>query len=165
MRARIDHPEEFDRIVRRVVEAVDPIAVYLFGSRARGDADEDSDYDLMVIVSDDFPAEQTRPSNAFALVEGRTIPIDIALVRWSRFAERSRKVGTLSFEVSQDGMVRGRRNAMLDDSDVHWHRQIKSCVGGVTAAVTGDPAVFVSVSAAHQGPEGGGPVAAIVDLG
>ncbi len=71
----------------------------------------------------------------------------------------------LKCEASQDGMVHGRRNAMLDDSDVHWHRQIKACVGGVTAAVTGDPAVFVSVSAAHQGPEGGGPVAAIVDLG
>ena len=71
----------------------------------------------------------------------------------------------LKCEASQDGEVHGRRNAMLDDSDVHWHRQIKSCVGGVTAAVTGDPAVFVSVSAAHQGPEGGGPVAAIVDLG
>ena len=71
----------------------------------------------------------------------------------------------LKCEVSQDGTVRGRRNAMLDDSDVHWHRQIKACVGGVTAAVTGDPAVFVSVSAAHQGPDGGGPVAAIVDLG
>jgi cyanuric acid amidohydrolase len=69
----------------------------------------------------------------------------------------------LKCEASQDGMVRGRRNAMLDDSDVHWHRQIKSCVGGVTAAVTGDPAVFVSVSAAHQGPDGGGPVAAIID--
>ncbi len=71
----------------------------------------------------------------------------------------------LKCEASQDGTVHGRRNAMLDDSDVHWHRQIKSAVGGVTAAVTGDPAVFVSVSAAHQGPEGGGPVAAIVDLG
>src|SRR6187431_3668519 len=71
----------------------------------------------------------------------------------------------LKCEVSQDGTVHGRRNAMLDDSDVHWHRQIKSAVGGVTAAVTGDPAVFVSVSAAHQGPDGGGPVAAIVDLG
>lgn len=70
----------------------------------------------------------------------------------------------LKCEASQDGRVRGRRNAMLDDSDVHWHRQIKSCVGGVAAAVTGDPAVFVSVSAAHQGPAGGGPVAAIVDL-
>jgi cyanuric acid amidohydrolase len=71
----------------------------------------------------------------------------------------------LKCEVSSDGEVRGRRNAMLDDSDVHWHRQIKSAVGGVTASVTGDPAVFVSVSAAHQGPDGGGPVAAIVDLG
>ena len=71
----------------------------------------------------------------------------------------------LKCETSQDGQVAGRRNAMLDDSDVHWHRQIKACVGGVTAAVTGDPAVFVSVSAAHQGPDGGGPVAAIVDLG
>src|SRR5499427_8591527 len=70
----------------------------------------------------------------------------------------------LKCEASQDGQVRGRRNAMLDDSDVHWHRQIKACVGGVAAAVTGDPAVFVSVSAAHQGPDGGGPVAAIVDL-
>jgi cyanuric acid amidohydrolase len=71
----------------------------------------------------------------------------------------------LKCEASRDGVVRGRRNAMLDDSDVHWHRQIKACVGGVAAAVTGDPAVFVSVSAAHQGPDGGGPVAAIVDLG
>jgi barbiturase len=71
----------------------------------------------------------------------------------------------LKCEASQDGRVRGRRNAMLDDSDVHWHRQIKACVGGVAAAATGDPAVFVSVSAAHQGPDGGGPVAAIVDLG
>jgi barbiturase len=71
----------------------------------------------------------------------------------------------LKCEASEDGTVHGRRNAMLDDSDVHWHRQIKSCVGGVTAAVTGEPAVFVSVSAAHQGPEGGGPVAAIVDMG
>ena len=71
----------------------------------------------------------------------------------------------LKCEASQDGQVHGRRNAMLDDSDVHWHRQIKAAVGGVTAAVTGDPAVFVSVSAAHQGPDGGGPVAAIVDLG
>ena len=71
----------------------------------------------------------------------------------------------LKCEVSKDGIVHGRRNAMLDDSDVHWHRQIKSAVGGVAASVTGDPAVFVSVSAAHQGPDGGGPVAAIVDLG
>ncbi|GIH92582.1 ring-opening amidohydrolase [Planobispora siamensis] len=68
-------------------------------------------------------------------------------------------------EADPSGMVRGRRNIMLDDSDVHWHRQIKATVGGVAASVTGDPAVFVSVAAVHQGPSGGGPVAAIADLG
>jgi len=52
---------------------------------------------------------------------------------------------------------------MLDDSDVHWHRQIKACVGGVAAAVTRDPAVFVAVSAAHQGPQRWRPVAAIAE--
>jgi cyanuric acid amidohydrolase len=71
----------------------------------------------------------------------------------------------LKCEADPTGRVRGRRNIMLDDSDVHWHRQIKACVGGVAAAVTGDPAIFVSVAALHQGPVGGGPVAAIVDLG
>ncbi|GAA4372066.1 ring-opening amidohydrolase [Actinomadura verrucosospora] len=68
-------------------------------------------------------------------------------------------------EADPRGSVRGRRNIMLDDSDVHWHRQIKACVGGVAASVTGDPAVFVSVAAVHQGPSGGGTVAAIADLG
>ncbi|MEV4355762.1 cyanuric acid amidohydrolase [Nonomuraea sp. NPDC004186] len=68
-------------------------------------------------------------------------------------------------EADPSGRVRGRRNIMLDDSDVHWHRQIKATVGGVAASVTGDPAVFVSVAAVHQGPSGGGPVAAISDLG
>ncbi|GII54620.1 cyanuric acid amidohydrolase [Planotetraspora thailandica] len=67
-------------------------------------------------------------------------------------------------EADPSGRVRGRRNIMLDDSDVHWHRQIKATVGGVAASVTGDPAVFVSVAAVHQGPSGGGPVIAISDL-
>ena len=37
--------------------------------------------------------------------------------------------------------------------------------GGVAATAIGDPAVFVSVDAMHQGPHGGGPVIAIVDQG
>jgi ring-opening amidohydrolase-like protein len=69
----------------------------------------------------------------------------------------------LKCEADPTGRVHGRRNIMLDDSDVHWHRQIKACVGGVAAAVCGDPAIFVSVAALHQGPSGGGPVAAIAD--
>jgi len=68
-------------------------------------------------------------------------------------------------EADPAGRLRGRRQVMLNDSDVHHHRQIKGAVGGVVATATGDPAVFVSVGALHQGPSGGGTVAAIVDLG
>ena len=68
-------------------------------------------------------------------------------------------------EADKRGTLRGRRQIMLDDSDVHHHRHSKAAVGGVAATAIGDPAVFVSVDAMHQGPHGGGPVIAIVDLG
>ena len=68
-------------------------------------------------------------------------------------------------EADRSGRLRGRRQIMLDDSDVHHHRHSKAAVGAVAAAAIGDPAVFVSVDAMHQGPQGGGPVIAIVDLG
>jgi cyanuric acid amidohydrolase len=68
-------------------------------------------------------------------------------------------------EADRRGTLRGRRQIMLDDSDVHHHRHSKAAVGGVAAAAIGDPAVFVSVDAMHQGPHGGGPVIAIVDVG
>jgi barbiturase len=68
-------------------------------------------------------------------------------------------------EADRTGKLRGRRQIMLDDSDVHHHRHSKAAVGGVAAAAIGDPAVFVSVDAMHQGPQGGGPVIAIVDIG
>jgi barbiturase len=68
-------------------------------------------------------------------------------------------------EADHRGTLRGRRQIMLDDSDVHHHRHAKAAVGAVVAAAVGDPAVFVSVGAMHQGPHGGGPVVAIVDVG
>ena len=71
----------------------------------------------------------------------------------------------LKCEADPSARLRGRRQVALDDSDVHHHRHIKGAVGGVVAAATGDPAAFVSVAALHQGPSGGGPVAAVVDVG
>ncbi|HUF81227.1 MAG TPA: ring-opening amidohydrolase, partial [Burkholderiales bacterium] len=68
-------------------------------------------------------------------------------------------------EADRRGLLRGRRQIMLDDSDVHHHRHSKAAVGAVAATAIGDPAVFVSVDAMHQGPQGGGPVIAIVDAG
>ncbi len=39
-------------IVGRIVRLVDPVKIVLFGSRAREDGREDSDYDLLVIVEE-----------------------------------------------------------------------------------------------------------------
>ena len=41
--------EKLDEIVRRIVEAVEPEKIILFGSAARGDTDSHSDVDLLVI--------------------------------------------------------------------------------------------------------------------
>ena len=71
----------------------------------------------------------------------------------------------LKCEADPRARLRGRRQIMLDDSDVHHHRHSKAAVGGVAAAAIGDAAVCVSVDAMHQGPQGGGPVIAIVDMG
>jgi barbiturase len=71
----------------------------------------------------------------------------------------------INCEADHRGTLRSRRQIMLDDSDVHHHRHAKAAVGGVAAAAIGDPAVFVSVDAMHQGPQGGGPVIAIADVG
>ncbi|MEP1614560.1 MAG: ring-opening amidohydrolase [Roseobacter sp.] len=64
-------------------------------------------------------------------------------------------------EASPDGMIRGKRHVMLDDSDISSSRHARSFVGGVLAGLTGLTDIFVSGGAEHQGPPGGGPVALI----
>lgn len=61
-----------------------------------------------------------------------------------------------------DGAVRGQRHTMLDDSDINATRHARAAVGGVLASIAGHTALYVSGGAGHQGPPGGGPVAAIV---
>ncbi len=64
-------------------------------------------------------------------------------------------------EASPDGRIRGRRHTMVDDSDINHTRHARAAVAAVVASVLGDPMVYVSGGAEHQGPSGGGPVAVI----
>jgi cyanuric acid amidohydrolase len=66
---------------------------------------------------------------------------------------------------SPNGMLRGWRHTMLDDTDISATRHARAAVGGVIAGLTGCPAVFVSGGAEHQGPPGGGPIAVIARVG
>jgi cyanuric acid amidohydrolase len=67
-------------------------------------------------------------------------------------------------EASPDGSVRGFRHTMLDDTDISATRHARAAVGGLIGGLAGTGAVYVSGGAEHQGPPGGGPVAAIARL-
>jgi cyanuric acid amidohydrolase len=79
-------------------------------------------------------------------------------------AERSRVTAVLAkAEASHDGLLRGKRHTMLDDSDISSTRHARAFVAGALGALIGHAEIYVSGGAEHQGPDGGGPVAIIVE--
>jgi uncharacterized protein len=57
----IDVTEEIlSDMVQAIVREVDPERIYLFGSRARGDARADSDMDLLIVESGPFSPDHSR---------------------------------------------------------------------------------------------------------
>ncbi|MFZ4540104.1 nucleotidyltransferase domain-containing protein [Propionivibrio sp.] len=66
-------------MARRLVQVADPDKVVLFGSRARGDAQEDSDVDLLVIKPSDQP-RHLRALPLYRALRGMGIPKDILWV-------------------------------------------------------------------------------------
>ena len=77
---------ELDSAARAVVEAtvsaVNPDQVILFGSRARGDAQEDSDIDLLVIMPEPFTTAHSRQGQLRRIrraLHGCRLPVDILL--------------------------------------------------------------------------------------
>ena len=79
-------------------------------------------------------------------------------------ADRSKLLAVLAkAEASHDGRLRGYRHTMLDDSDISSTRHARAFVCGALAGLVGHGEIYVSGGAEHQGPDGGGPVALIVD--
>lgn len=65
-----------DEIVRRIVDAIHPQRIILFGSRARGDARPDSDLDLLVIADSSEPRYR-RAAPLYGALSDILIPMDI----------------------------------------------------------------------------------------
>ncbi len=57
-------------IVRRLVDTYRPIAIYLFGSRARGDNRPSSDYDLLLVLPNVHPGNFTAASRRMSVCAG-----------------------------------------------------------------------------------------------
>ncbi len=103
------HDPALARLIGRIADTLAPDAIYLFGSRARGEQHGDSDYDVLVVVPDDTPAESLAPGETYKLARAEHIAADIVTCRKSGFDRWRDEVGTLSYEASRFGrLVYGR---------------------------------------------------------
>ena len=92
-------------IVERLVEAYQPERIYLFGSRARGDAGPDSDFDLLVVVPDEAPAECKRSRLAYDVLRGTGAAADVLVWTRGAFDARLHVVASLPATVMREGRL------------------------------------------------------------
>ncbi len=103
--ATIITSDELAEIVDRLVAAYHPAYIYLFGSRARGQAGPDSDYDVMVVVPDDASAEQRRSRLAYQALRGTAIAADVLVWPRQAFEERLHLKASLPATIVREGKL------------------------------------------------------------
>lgn len=99
-------PEEaLERTVATLVEAFDPERVYLFGSRARGDAAVDSDYDLMLVVRDSPLSKWERMREAYDVKPYLGIAVDVLVWTRDEFDTRLHLKASLPATIEREGRL------------------------------------------------------------
>ena len=91
------------RLLSRIIDAMRPEQIWLFGSRARGDARPMSDWDLLVVLPDDATDDELDLMHAWQTVRDLRIPADVIPVRRSEFEEARDHAGTLVRTVVREG--------------------------------------------------------------
>lgn len=90
-------------LVDRLVATFDPEAIYLFGSRARGDATALSDFDLMMITKCEDGAEEVDPAEAFAPLRGLGIACEVIPCRRDDFEREKQQRTGICRTVAREG--------------------------------------------------------------
>jgi uncharacterized protein len=96
--------ERLNDAVNRLVAVAQPLKVILFGSHARGEADDHSDVDLLIIeptVSNRYE-EMIRLNRA---LKGMLMPVDLLVISEQEFEARSRIPGTVEHAARKEGRV------------------------------------------------------------
>lgn len=92
-------------VIRRLAEAYHPLAIYLFGSRARGDQRAASDYDLLVVIPDDAPEELESSRRAYECLRGVGKAVDVLVCAATYFNSRKRVRTSIPARVMREGKV------------------------------------------------------------
>ena len=97
-------PALLDEITRAIVERFNPVRIVLFGSRARGDADPQSDIDLLIeMESTKRPPE--RALDIISLFGLRKWSMDVVVYTPEELERHRRIRGTLASIVETEGKV------------------------------------------------------------
>ena len=94
-----------DEIVRRLVNALQPEAIYLYGSHAYGHPHEDSDVDLFVVIHDSSLPSHKRATAAYSALRGLCLPIEIKVVTRAEFERRAHWLSSLERVVREKGKI------------------------------------------------------------
>ena len=102
--------EEVERVtlaqlVKRLTSAYRPAAIYLFGSRARGNQRPASDYDLLVVVPDDAPKELLDSRPGYDSLAGIATAVDVLVCTQDYFTSRERVRTSLPARVMREGKL------------------------------------------------------------
>src|SRR5438552_11811 len=92
-------------IVARLVDAYEPLRIYLFGSKARGDFGPDSDFDVMVIVPDNAEGDRRDSKLARQVLWGVGTAKDVLVNTSSRFDSRTRLRVSLPGTILREGKL------------------------------------------------------------
>lgn len=92
-------------LLERIRVVYDPRQLWLFGSRARGDAREDSDWDLLAVVDDATPDRLFDPDVMWRLLDLERYPADVVLLPRSEFLEDADTPNTLAYPVKREGCL------------------------------------------------------------
>ncbi|MEE0879027.1 MAG: nucleotidyltransferase domain-containing protein [Treponemataceae bacterium] len=98
--------EEIQNIVKRFVETLNPLKIYLFGSFARGSENNESDYDFYIVMNKNYKVTNETIANAYTSLKGiKRRPVDIIINNESVFDERAEFINTLENAVNQGGIL------------------------------------------------------------
>ena len=103
-KSRMDLPESVRRLVDLCKTEMLADQVWLFGSRARGDNHEASDFDILAVVPDDAPSGIDSPVAAFRLRRKSKAHADLLTTRMSDFLAAKSTPNTISYSVSHEGI-------------------------------------------------------------
>jgi uncharacterized protein len=104
-RPAIPVPEEIRPLVETIRRQLMPQAVWLFGSRARGDNRADSDWDIMVALPDDCDPELLDPIIGWTIKHDLGVAATVLSTTSGALARSWGEPNTIGYILARDGLL------------------------------------------------------------